>query len=63
MTTTLPPELLDTLAPMHRLALAYAPAEARPAWAGLLALDARLAGVVRAAREPVLGQLRLAWWR
>lgn len=30
---------------------------------GLLALDARLAGIVRAAREPIMGQLRLAWWR
>ncbi|MBC2669498.1 hypothetical protein H7F53_10115 [Novosphingobium piscinae] len=29
----------------------------------VLALDARLAGVVRAAREPMLAQLRLAWWR
>jgi phytoene synthase len=29
----------------------------------LLALDARLAGVVRAASEPMLAQLRLAWWR
>lgn len=29
----------------------------------MLALDARLAGVVRAAREPMLAQIRLAWWR
>ena len=56
-------ELLGTLAPTHRLALAYAPAQCRRAWLGFLALDARLASVVRAAREPVLGQLRLAWWR
>jgi phytoene synthase len=32
-------------------------------WLALLALDARLSGVVRSAREPVLGQLKLAWWR
>ena len=32
-------------------------------WLTLLALDARLAGVVRGAREPMLAQLRLAWWR
>lgn len=49
--------------PLARLALAYAPAPARDDWLTLLALDARLAGVVRAAREPVLAQLRLAWWR
>ena len=29
----------------------------------MLALDARVAGVVRGAREPILGQMRLAWWR
>ena len=38
-------------------------ARARGAWLALLALDARLAGVVRSAREPLLGQMRLAWWR
>jgi phytoene synthase len=29
----------------------------------LLALDARLAGIVRHSHEPMLAQLRLAWWR
>ena len=57
------PELIATLPPVHRLALAYAPKGPARAGLGLLALDARLAGVVRSAREPVLGQLRLAWWR
>lgn len=55
--------LLDTLPPRQRLALAYAAAPWRAAWLALFALDARLATVVRSAREPVLGQLRLAWWR
>jgi 15-cis-phytoene synthase len=54
---------LDTLPPTWRLALAYAPAAARPFWLSLLALDVRLAGVVRQAREPMLGQMKLAWWR
>jgi phytoene synthase len=54
---------LDTLPPPWRLALAYAPAAARPLWLSLLALDVRLAGVVRNAREPMLGQMKLAWWR
>ncbi|MEP7221876.1 MAG: squalene/phytoene synthase family protein [Novosphingobium sp.] len=57
------PGLHDTLAPLARLALAYAPAAVREDWLTLLALDARLAAVVRQSREPVLGQIRLAWWR
>jgi len=51
------------LPPLSRLALAYAPGRARADWLTLLAFDARLAGVVRQAREPMLAQLRLAWWR
>jgi phytoene synthase len=54
---------LDTLPPTWRLALAYAPAAVRPYWLSFLALDVRLAGVVRGAREPMLGQMKLAWWR
>ncbi len=54
---------MGQLPPLSRLALAYAPARARPDWLTLLALDARLAGLVRQAREPMLAQLRLAWWR
>lgn len=45
------------------LALAYAPAAARPGLAALLTLDETLGALVRAARTPMLGQLRLAWWR
>ena len=56
-------ELAKSLTPLARLALAYAPASARADWLTLLALDARLAGIVRSAREPMLAQLRLAWWR
>ncbi len=56
-------EILESLPPLSRLALAYAPAVSRHDWLTLLALDARLAGVVRQAREPVLAQLKLAWWR
>jgi 15-cis-phytoene synthase len=63
MRVMLLPGLIDMLPPAHRLALAYAPVASRPAWAALLALDARLADTVRHAREPVIGQLRLAWWR
>ncbi len=55
--------LLALLAAPQRLALAYAPRRARPAWLALLALDARLGQQVRVQREPILTQLRLAWWR
>ncbi len=55
--------MLALLPPVERLALAYAPARARPAWLAVLALDARLGQQLRAAREPILTQIRLAWWR
>lgn len=55
--------LEQTLAPAVRLALAYAPAAQRPVQLAAFALDARLAGLVQGAREPVLAQLKLAWWR
>ena len=55
--------LIETLPVLQRLALAYAPASDRLALLGLLALDARLSGIVRNSHEPMLAQLRLAWWR
>ena len=55
--------LADALPVERRLALAYSPARARTETLALLALDQRLAGLVHAAREPVLGQIKLAWWR
>lgn len=56
-------DLIENLQPLERLALSYAPAVAREKWLTLLAFDSRLGGVIRQAREPVLAQLRLAWWR
>lgn len=53
---------LDALPPDRALVVATAPVEARRALHALLALDLRLAGIVRAAREPMIGQMRLAWW-
>lgn len=55
--------LLDALPPEQRLALTYARGEGRVVVLGMLALDARLAGILRGSREPMLAQLRLAWWR
>ena len=47
----------------QRLALAYAPKAVKEHWLSLLALDARLGAIVRQTKEPILGQMRLAWWR
>ena len=58
-----PKILCDELPAPLRLAVAYAPARARGAWTALLVLDRRLARVALAAGEPVLAQIRLAWWR
>lgn len=55
--------MIDDLPPAERLALAYAPARNRSATLALLALDARLAAILRGRREPIATQLRLAWWR
>lgn len=55
--------LIEELPILHRLALSYAPSHARKPTLALLALDTRLAAILRAAREPMLAQLRLTWWR
>lgn len=47
----------------RRLALSYAPADRRSGVEALFALDHRLGTIVRRAREPLLGQMRLTWWR
>ena len=46
-----------------RLAAGYAPARARGLWTALLTLDERLARAALGATDPMIGQLRLAWWR
>jgi len=56
-------DLVETLPLAQRLALAYAPRAARSDTLALLALDARLAGIVRTDGEPVIAQMKLAWWR
>ncbi|WP_197042221.1 squalene/phytoene synthase family protein, partial [Sandarakinorhabdus oryzae] len=45
------------------LACLYAPEPARPALVALLALDCELAHLVATTTEPLLGEIRLAWWR
>ena len=51
------------LSPPERLAVAYAPRAFQPLWEGFLVLDRRLADAARTGRDPLMIQLRLAWWR
>ncbi|MFA7587963.1 MAG: hypothetical protein WCY11_17505 [Novosphingobium sp.] len=55
--------LRDALPLRQRLALSYARGQDRGALLALLSLDARIASILRAAREPMLAQIKLAWWR
>jgi phytoene synthase len=45
------------------LALSYVPARNRAALGALFAIDAAMGDVVRTTSEPMLGPIRLAWWR
>ncbi|MBV1916453.1 MAG: squalene/phytoene synthase family protein [Sphingomonadaceae bacterium] len=56
-------ELIETLPILQRLALSYAPRRARDATLALLGFDNRIADTVRRTSEPVLAQIKLAWWR
>ena len=53
---------LSRLPPAQEVALGYARA-GKPALTALFALDLHCAGVVRRTTEPMLAQMRLAWWR
>ncbi len=55
--------LVDDLPAVRRLALSYATRAAHGPFLALLALDTKLGGIVAGAREPVLAQIKLAWWR
>lgn len=55
----IPPQL----PPPANLAVAYTPVAFRPAFTLLLQLDMRFADIVRKAREPMIAQIKLAWWR
>jgi phytoene synthase len=51
------------LSPPERLAVLYAPRAAQALWEGFLLLDRRLGDAAREGRDPLMIQLRLAWWR
>ncbi len=54
---------MTPLDPDRTLALAYVPAQRRAAVEALWRLDAALAAVLSMGREPMIGRIRLAWWR
>ncbi|HEX8525703.1 squalene/phytoene synthase family protein [Allosphingosinicella sp.] len=54
---------MTPLDPDRTLALAYVPASRRPALEALWRLDAAFASVLSTNREPLIGRIRLAWWR
>ena len=54
---------LDTLPPEAELALAWSSQKVRGPLSIALQLDRRLARIVGRTTEPMLGQMRLAWWR
>lgn len=53
----------DMLPPEAELALAWSRPEVRGTLMAALQLDRRLGRIVARTREPMLGQMRLAWWR
>ncbi len=53
----------DAADPTKSLALAYAKGEMRAVLTVLLGLDLRLASIVQKGTEPLIGQMRMAWWR
>ncbi|MDA9918539.1 hypothetical protein N9D37_01440 [Erythrobacter sp.] len=57
------PDPDQTFPPEIELALMHMPARVRPKMAAAFALDQRLGRIVAATTEPMLGQMRLAWWR
>jgi phytoene synthase len=51
------------LDPDRRLALAYVPAAVRPAVEALWRLDVAFAAILATGTQPIISQMRLAWWR
>lgn len=54
---------LDPIPPEAELALAWSPPKLRAPLTTAIQLDRRLARIVAHTTEPMLGQMRLAWWR
>ncbi len=52
----------EDLTPDRQIAVASAAPADRDALVALLALDQRFGAIVRTARDPMIGQMRLTWW-
>jgi phytoene synthase len=64
--TCIPPEVREAALrgePDRYLAATLAPPEARPALAAIAAFSAELARIPATVSEPLLGDIRLQWWR
>ncbi|WP_240320707.1 squalene/phytoene synthase family protein [Sphingomonas crusticola] len=59
----MPTELDHIADPERALAIAYAPAATRAALTALFQLDERFGQIVSSTTEPMIGLMRLAWWR
>lgn len=55
--------IAEPLAPEFEIALNYTPTGLRNMMRAYFVLDRRLARIVAQTTEPMLGQMRLAWWR
>ncbi|HEY1604407.1 MAG TPA: squalene/phytoene synthase family protein [Allosphingosinicella sp.] len=55
--------MTSDLDPDRILALSYVPAARRSALEALWRLDAALGAVLAGGREPMIGRIKLAWWR
>lgn len=53
----------EALDPLQRLIISYAKRSDRQRYAFLFAFDSRLAAIIRTTSEPLIGQMRLTWWR
>ncbi len=53
----------DAISAPNQLSIAYCPAHLRPFFALILAFDSRIKDVAARNTEPLIAQLRLAWWR
>ena len=54
---------IDIIDPGKLLALTYAKGELQDVLTLLLALDMRLGQIISKGTEPLIGQMRIAWWR
>ena len=54
---------MHAIHPEVALAVTHTPSSVRDAVRLLFVLDARLGEIVRATREPLIGEMRLTWWR